>query len=232
MVTRRRLVVAVALTLLALPAIALLGRDAPFLGVRDVRVTGLHGKDAPEIRKALTAAAREMTTLHLDEDALRAAVRRYPTVRGIEVERDLPRAVRIDVRERLPVASVGGVAVAADGRVLRGVPAEGLPTVAGARPPAGTQVTDRQALALVAMLGAAPAALRDRADQALVSDRGPAVELRDGPILFFGDTRRPRAKWLAAAAVLSSPRSAGAGYLDLRRPERPAAGAPEASMNG
>lgn len=230
--TRRRLVVAALLAVLALPGLALLGRDAPFLAVRDVRVVGLEGENAPEIRRALEAAAREMTTLHLDEDRLRAAVRTYPTVRGLTVERDLPRAVRIEVRERLPVASVGGVAVAGDGRVLRGVPTDGLPVVAGAGAPAGRALPEGEARKLVAMLAAAPAPLRARSAQARLSDRGPAVELREGPVLLFGDTRRARAKWLAAAAVLGHPRAAGAGYLDLRRPERPAAGAPEGSIAG
>jgi cell division protein FtsQ len=53
---------------------------------------------------------------------------------------------------------------------------------------------------------------------------GLHVELRPGPRLDFGGAGRPRAKWVAAARVLSDPRAAGASYLDLRVPERPLAG--------
>jgi len=45
-----------------------------------------------------------------------------------------------------------------------------------------------------------------------------------GPQLFFGTSQRPVAKWMAAARVLAEPSSAGAVYLDVRVPERVAAG--------
>jgi cell division protein FtsQ len=48
--------------------------------------------------------------------------------------------------------------------------------------------------------------------------------LRNGPVLYFGGTERLRAKWIAASRVLADRSSAGATYLDLRLPERPAAG--------
>lgn len=228
----RRALAAFAVVIAAVPAGFLLARDSALLRVQDVRISGLTGDDAPAVRRALTTAARGMTTLQLDEGALRDAVAKFPTVREVRVERDLPRAVRIEVVQRGAVASVGGIAVAADGRVLRGVPARGLPTVQGATPPAGRTVADPRVAGLVAVLGAAPDALRARTTLARLSDRGPAMELRDGPVLLFGDTRRARAKWLAATAVLAHPRAAGAGYLDLRLPERPAAGAPEPSTAG
>ena len=50
------------------------------------------------------------------------------------------------------------------------------------------------------------------------------LDLRDGPDLIFGDARRAAAKWAAAARVLAEPSAAGATYLDLRVPERVAAG--------
>jgi len=48
--------------------------------------------------------------------------------------------------------------------------------------------------------------------------------MRGGPQILFGDDQRPRAKWVAAARVLSDESSAGATYVDVRLPERPAAG--------
>ena len=50
------------------------------------------------------------------------------------------------------------------------------------------------------------------------------VELRDGPELIFGDATHVRAKWIAATRVLADPEAAGATYIDVRLPGRPAAG--------
>ena len=64
---------------LALVATALLGgwlwlRDSSLVGIAHVRVLGATGAEAPAIRGALRDAARGMTTLDVDEGALRAAV--------------------------------------------------------------------------------------------------------------------------------------------------------------
>jgi len=50
------------------------------------------------------------------------------------------------------------------------------------------------------------------------------LDMRAGPQLFFGTASRPTAKWTATARVLAEPSSAGAVYLDVRVPERVAAG--------
>jgi len=48
--------------------------------------------------------------------------------------------------------------------------------------------------------------------------------MRGGLLVYFGDAARPHAKWTALARVLADPSSAGASYIDVRLPERPAAG--------
>ena len=53
---------------------------------------------------------------------------------------------------------------------------------------------------------------------------GLTVGLRNGALIYFGDTARPHAKWIAAARVLADPGSSGASYVDVRVPDRPAAG--------
>src|SRR5206468_4148015 len=74
-------------------------------------------------------------------------------------------------------------------------------------------------------LAAAPAPLRQRVLRASTTPEGGlTLELRDGPALRFGGADRLAAKWAAATAVLADKASAGATYLDLRYPERPAAG--------
>lgn len=218
---RRRLALFAALSVLALGLVGLLARDLPVFAVEDVRITGLSGDQAPQVRSALERAAQEMTTLHVREDELLEAVSPYTTVATVEVQRDLPHALRIDVSQRRPVAVLGGLVVTEDLRTLRGVPSDGLPVVRARGAGAGR---------LVRVLAAAPDDLRTRVSSARLTSRGVVLKLRRGPELVFGDTRRPRAKWLAAAAVLADTRAAGASYVDLRVPERPAAGGAASTM--
>jgi cell division protein FtsQ len=53
---------------------------------------------------------------------------------------------------------------------------------------------------------------------------GLVAQLTDGPELDFGSMSRLPAKWIAATRVLGDYAARGATYLDLRYPERPAAG--------
>jgi cell division protein FtsQ len=204
-------------------------RDSGLVAVSDVWVTGVSGRDAPAIRRALGAAAKDMTTMHVRLDQLRTAVGPYPIVKDLRVETDFPHGMRIHVVEHDPVAAVlvagRRVPVAADGTLLDGQPAGSqlvlldIPSANG-----GGRLTDRRALAAVKVMGAAPPKLRGFVTGITRGAEGLTVSLRDGPIVQFGDSARPRAKWAAAARVLADPRSAGASYLDVRAPERPVAG--------
>ena len=57
-----------------------------------------------------------------------------------------------------------------------------------------------------------------------LSTHGVIVQLRDGPQLYFGQMTQLRRKWDAALAVLQDRSSAGASYIDLSDPQRPAPG--------
>src|SRR5665809_71733 len=61
-------------------------RDLGVVAVQDVEVVGAASADGAQISAALTAAAREMTTLHVRAEELRAAVRAYPTVGSVSAE--------------------------------------------------------------------------------------------------------------------------------------------------
>ncbi len=74
------------------------------------------------------------------------------------------------------------------------------------------------------MLGAAPRVLLGWVSRVFEGHEGLTVAMRTGLLLYFGDATRPHAKWLSAARVLADPSSAGATYVDVRAPERPAAG--------
>ncbi len=205
-------------------------RDSSLVAVERVEVTGVTSSDAARVRAAITSAARDMTTLHLDREALDRAVAGYPVVRKLEVAPDFPHGLTVHVVEYEPaaiaVSDAGRVPVAGDGTILRGVAVKGsLPTVEveGAL---GTEfLLDRTARGAAAVAGGAPAVLRARIeDVQRRSDDGYVAELRDGPELIFGAATRLRAKWAAAARVLADLEARGATYVDLRIPSRPAVG--------
>ena len=204
-------------------------RDSSLAAVREVEVTGATSSEESKVRAALDAAGRDMTTLHVREAALRAAVAQYDSVAGLEVAADFPHRLRIQVREHTPVAVlVSGdreTAASGDGLLLQGVVADGdLPVIKMDAPPAGERVTNTHTRTALALAAAAPDALRRRIDRLWTGPRGMMLALVDGPDLIFGDASGARRKWLSAARVLADPSAAGATYLDVRIPERVAAG--------
>lgn len=229
--SRRRLL-AGAVALIALLAGAWLWlRDSSLVAVRHVSVSVQSGPEAQRIRSSLLAAARTMTTLDVRMGELRTAVAPYPVVKDLRVSPQFPHGMQIRVVEQVPVAQLSArgrpvALVASDGTILHdGAPAGTLPVIAVAAPPGGSRVSDHDALSAAALLGAAPYELLARVAQvSTVASHGLVAQLRAGPSIYFGDNTTPRAKWLAALAVLADSGSAGAGYVDVTDPGRPAAG--------
>jgi cell division septal protein FtsQ len=203
-------------------------RDSSFTAVERVAVTGSSSSEQAQVREALEVAAVGMSTLRVDGEALRAAVEPFSSVAGLRIRADPPHALRIEVLEHEPVATVtsGGSELPATGGglVLDGVRTEALPVVATSTPVAGGRVSDRRALAALAVAAAAPEELRARAERVYHDPRGVVADLRAGPELIFGSASDARVKWRAAARVLAEESSAGATYLDLRVPTLVAAG--------
>jgi cell division protein FtsQ len=201
-------------------------RDSSLVTVEKVEVTGLTTKDAPRVRAALASAAHTMTTLHVRQDVLEQAIAAYPVVRALDVQPDFPHGLTIRVIEYRPAALVGGLPVAGDGTILRGIPVEGsLPKIETSGAPHGNRLTDASALHAARVAGTAPMALRPRLESIeMRGEDGIVVQMRDGPELIFGDATRARAKWIAATRVLADPEAEGASYIDVRLPGRPAAG--------
>ena len=223
----RVLVIAAAVVaLLALGWIWL--RDSPFVAVDDVTVTGVSGPNAQRIRTVLEDAARDMTTLHVSKGDLDSAIAAYPQVKGLRVTTHFPHGMDIAVTEHNPVAVIVAngkrVPVAGDGRFLRSVAPGDLATVQMSAVPGGDKLTDPRAVSAVEMLAAAPSALRARVQNVWTGGHGLSARLSNGPLLYFGTTERLDAKWAAITRVLEDPEAAGALYLDVRIPERTAAG--------
>jgi hypothetical protein len=226
---RRRAVVLAALALLLAVGYVAWFRDSTFVHVDHVTVTGLSTPGAGRLRAELTAAAGRMTTLDVDEGALRAAVGHDPLVRSIAATGEFPSTLRIDVVLNLPVAELraGGrtLAVSGDGTLLPGVRAGSLPTVAVKALPHGRTVGEPRTLQLVSIAASAPSPLRPRVDAVVAAaGKGFVAQLRGGPAIVFGDARRLAAKWAVAAAVLAHGSSSGAAYVDVHFPEQPIAG--------
>lgn len=234
----RRLRTALLTMLVALPLLAggwLLLRKSSFTAVEHVQVSGLHGQQAQAIEAALNGAASHMSTLDVHTAALRAAVASFPVVRSVRAIPSFPHGLRIEVSEQLPVAALTVVgtrtAVAADGVVLgpallsSSLPALSEPQGATSPQP-GQRVQGQSLLAELTMLGAAPRPLTRFVTHVFTSLKGQGltVAMRNGLLVYFGDAARPHAKWLSLARVLADPTSAGATYIDVRVPERPAAG--------
>jgi cell division protein FtsQ len=205
-------------------------RNSSLVAVQRVTIVGVSGRDAHQIRAALSSAAHNMTTLDVKMSALRTAVAPYPVVKQLHVAADFPHRMRIDVVEQVPVAMIaaGGlrIPVSADGTLLRGtsVP-ESLPAISLPVSPGGTRVTG-STLQVIRLLAAAPYQLLPNVSQATANGtHGLEAQLRNGPALYFGSDDDLDAKWAAAAAVLADSGSAGADYIDVTVAARPAAGA-------
>jgi cell division protein FtsQ len=221
---------------LAAVAVLLLGyflwlRDSPLVAVDHVQISGLTTKDAHRIKAALIASAEDMTTLHVRRDRLALAVSGYPVVASVRATPDFPHGLRIRVVEHRPVAlllirGAASVAVAADGTVLRGLPADrSLAVVRTQSPPRGARLTRGHGARAIRSVAAAPAPLRRRIERVDEKPgRGLVVQLRRGPELILGRMARLEAKWAAAARVLADPAARGASYVDVSLPERPVAG--------
>ncbi len=215
-------------------------RDSSLVAVKRVRVSGVSaGPDAAQIRRALVAAAHDMTTLDVHLDRLRSAVAAYPVVKDLRVSTQFPHGMRIAVVEQVPVAAVTvdgrQTPVAANGTLLHDLSSAAmaaLPSVPVKALPGGSRLTEPDAVSAVKVLAAAPYAMLTKVQQVTSEpSHGLVVQLRNGPSLYFGDSARLDAKWAAAAAVLADPGSAGASYIDLTDPARPAAGVSSTSAS-
>ncbi len=230
--SKRRLLGVVAVLLLLATVYLTWFRDSSFVAVEQVSVTGLVTEDSAKIRARLIEAARQQSTLHVDEEALMRALPAGAAVAELHVTTDFPHGMRIEVVQHPPVAALVApgqrVAVAADGTLLKGVRSSNVPSiVVGALPRSGRLGRGR-ALRLLGVASAAPTALRSRVERIRqLPGKGLVAFLERGPQVILGDASSLNTKWAAAAAVLADDASRGASYVDVRIPERPVAGGVE-----
>jgi cell division protein FtsQ len=229
----RRVRIALLCGVLALPLLGggwLWLRHSSFVAVEHVRISGVQGPEAQEIEAALRQAAHGMSTLAVSTRTLRRAVERFPMVSMVSARASFPHSLRIAVEEEPPVAvlTAAGVktAVAADGTVLGDNLASGsLPSISGnVVPGAGQRVSSASILAALRLLGGAPPVLDRLTSKVYEGPRGLTAVMSNGLVVYFGDDTLAHAKWLSLARVLADSSSAGATYVDVELPDRPAAG--------
>lgn len=213
-------------------------RDSSLVTVSQVTITGDTGPEAGAIDSALRSAARNMTTLDVRMGQLRTAVAPFPEVKSLRVRTAFPHRIVIEVVEQRPVGvlQVAGrvLPVAADGTILNALPVgASLPAIPLSVFPVGRHVREGRAADAVALLAAAPYPLLPKISQVtIVSGHGLVAQVRNGPSIYFGGPVQLNAKWVAATAVLGDQGSAGAAYIDVTDPSRPAAGAGASSATG
>jgi cell division protein FtsQ len=234
---RARIVFALALTAAVAGGYFLYLRDSPLVAVSDVEVVGVRSGEPRRIIAEFDSAAREMTTLHVDRERLDRIAAAYPTIESVSADPNFPHGLRIEVTEHEPalIARSGGqvVAVAGDGTLLAGIQLPDdvdLPTLELEQPPEGERLEDA-ALEQALAVGAAPDPLRPLIEQVGYSKEfGVELVMRGGIPVRFGSGARAQEKWRAAAAVLADGKLETLTYVDVRVPERPAAGGAAASL--
>ena len=226
---RRRVFVAALLATIVAGAYLGVIRNLPPFRVEAVTLRGAGATYGPKLRDDLRRSARTMTTLHVDADALRRVARRFPAVVSLSTDAELPDRLVVTVVERPPVGTVRAagrreLAVAADGAVLsRASVDRPLPRLTG-RLGARTRRARGEVADAARLAAATPPELAAWLGKVRRGREGWVVSLRRGPDVRFGALTSVREKWSAAATVLAARAARGARYVDVRLPDRPAAG--------
>jgi cell division protein FtsQ len=227
--------------LAALPIVGLLGwllllRDSAFFAVQQVQLVGLSHTTQPIVATELLAAARGQTTTNFSVGTLRASVARYTLIADVSAQTQVPHGVRIEVRERRPIARLRAdrrwFLLDASGLVITGADLTHLALLRSHSVPSGGRTRDPFVLMALRVLADAPAPLRARVSAVTTLQGLLTFSMRHGPRLIFGNGVLPHAKWDAVAAVLADPSSRGAAYINVQLPSRPAAQTADPATSG
>lgn len=206
-------------------------RSSELVRVQHVTVTGISIKDGQRLSAALTNAALGSSVLDVPVRKLEAVASPWKSVKRIEASADSFHDLKLKVVEYKPVAVYVGpdhrpVAVTADGELLEGFPLDRpLPVFSVAKSVAGSKLSSPDQQALLAVYRGAPPELVGRITQARSSPRdGVVVSVAGSADIVFGDPGQIQQKWASAVRVLADPAASGATYVDVRLPDRPAAG--------
>lgn len=202
---------------------------SPLFHVRQVLISGTTYVDPGEldpIVQALTGTA----IVSVDLEDVRAQVEENVWVKSVDVTRDWPQTIHIDIQERRPVAYYPGDdglihLVDVDGRVL--LTLEGMPTqfvevggVANAAQPG--EDAPEALLPAIRVANDLPETLRGDVKAVRVVQEGVVLDLKAGGLIILGDVTGLRDKLVAALAVRGQCPPGSYKTLDVRVPSRPA----------
>lgn len=203
---------------------------SPIMDVDQIEVFGASRVTAAEVTRH-SGVKRGDALVFLDRDAVKRRVEDIPWVAAASVERSFAGTVRIEIRERSPLAAVvrpdgdGYALVDAGGRVLdsrRQRPLD-VPEIVGfPQPPrSGTWSAGADALRV---LDALTREVRARVLTVANPSGEILLRLREGTEIRFGPPKDIEAKVAAALAVLERSGERLPGYLDVRVPTAPVTG--------
>jgi cell division protein FtsQ len=219
------------LGLLALMAVVVWFLQSPFLSVSRVLVTGAHRVDVEGIlAEHGIVEGRAMVTLRLDP--ARQALAADPWIASVELARQWPTTVRVEITEREPAASVrlssGWWLVAADATVLEKTD-QADPTLPRARFPTVSEsaaADDLEVAGAVEYLADLP--INHRAGAVVRPGEGGLVATVDGFEVRLGGPFEMDSKAAVTAALLDSGLEQGS-VLTVVAPASPAVLPPGAS---
>ncbi len=203
-------------------------RDSSLVEVKTVKIGGVTKSDPKALSDEIKRAAKSMTTLHIDNDALARVADRYPAIKEIRADPALPDKMTLNVVHHSLIARVttsSGTAVVTDtGAVVEGAKGVNLPRIRVQQKVTGDKMTGATSKASLALLVATPASWRKQVKSVYVGESGLIVVMRKGPRIYFGEGTDPKRQWLAASRLLAEPSVRGATYIDVSSPERSAVG--------
>ena len=221
-------VVAVGVLLLALWIVS-----GPACGISSVTVKGYTGKDTAAVQETAELVAGTGSMVRVPVGDMRRALTRFPGVIDVDVQRDWPRSITVDVTMGEPVAilaveSGGRYLLSPSGQVMgKAGTAVGLPVISVKTLPPGGVLTDPGQRAALLFVGWLQPEIAGRLRNLRFQDGRLFAELANGLELRIGPPENLAQKAQALAAVLSQadPKAlAAAAYLDITNPQRPMLG--------
>lgn len=202
---------------------------SPLFDVREVTVTGTSYVD-PADMDAIRQQLVGKPLVSIDLASVRRAVEANQWVRAVDVSRDWPHTIHIDILERRPVAFYPGDdglihLVDIDGRVLETL--EGIPVgfveVNGVGNSAGPgEDAPEPLLPAIRVANDLPDQLKTDVKVVRLVQEGVTLDLTAGGTILLGDTTNLREKLVAALAVRAQCPPGSYALLDVRVPSRPA----------
>ena len=210
--------------------------NSPLLSIRTVTVTGAERTDPASIADAL--GVRPGTpTISVDGGPVEAALLESPWIADVDVTVSWPGSVEIDVRERVPVATIttdlGTFDVALDGVLVERTAGAPVPPIvhsdrAGALRE-GDRIIHTATLGAVEFAAGLPPALQRSTTVTVSGDRVDA--LVDQYTISLGRPIDMAFKAAAVEALIATGLDAGS-RIDVTAPSRPAVAPPQSQLEG